>query len=195
MRLCFFIRKISGCKMLYRISKKSAGIGIILMNIFAIAVFWLVMLKILPYNSIGGGRLESYQAAVQSSIISIIIMCFGMPLVALVSGLMKAERFKTFFRCWLGFAFLLIAFFLCQAAIAGIIIICFGIPLIAAASRFIKYERFNFFRKVYLWFNFVFVCFNTFANLFGVTLFEKIVMALVTVIQAILFLRLATDKN
>ncbi|GFZ30320.1 hypothetical protein CSC2_08460 [Clostridium zeae] len=132
--------------MLYKIGKKTAGIGIILMNIFTIVVFLLVILKILPYNSIGGGRLDSYQTAYQTAITSIFIMCFGIPIVAIASGL-------------------------------------------------IKFGRFKFFLKVYLWLSFVFVCLNTIANLLGVTLFEKIIMALVTVIQAILFFRLATDKD
>jgi len=38
--------------LLYKITKKTSGIGIILMNIFTIAVFLLVILKILPYNMI-----------------------------------------------------------------------------------------------------------------------------------------------
>ena len=181
--------------MLYKISKKTAGIGIILMNIFTIVVFLLVILKILPYNSIGGGRLDSYQTAYETAITSIVIMGFGIPLVAISSGLIKVKRFKTFFKVWLVFAFVLIAILLYKSAIVGVFIVSFGIPLIAIASGLIKFERFNFFLKVYLWLSFVFVCLNTIANLLGVTLFEKIIMALVTVVQAIFFFRLATDKD
>lgn len=62
--------------MLHKISTKIAGIGLILTNMFTIAIFLLVILKILPYNSISGGRLESYQAAFQTAITSIVIIGF-----------------------------------------------------------------------------------------------------------------------
>jgi hypothetical protein len=181
--------------MLHKISKTTAGIGIILMNVFTIAIFLLVIFKILPYNSISGGRLESYQAAYQTAIISSIMMAFGIPIVAIASGLIKVQHFKTFFKVWLVIAFVLIAIQIYQKAYIGILIIGFGVPLILSASGLMGIKKINLFCKIYLWGNFAFVCLNTLANLFGVTLFEKIVMTLVTVIQAVLFLRLATDKD
>lgn len=128
--------------MLNKISKKAAGIGIILMNIFTIIIFLLIILKVLPYNVISGGRLESYEAA-------------------------------------------------CQTAITSIILIIPGILYAAIASGLIKWN----FIKVWLWVSFISICFNIIANLLGATLFEKIVMTLVCIVQAILFLRLAKDKG
>jgi hypothetical protein len=181
--------------MLYKISKKTAGIGIILMNIFTMVIFLLVILKILPYSSIGGGRLESYQVAYQTAIASSFIMGFGIPIVAVASGLITIERSKKFFKIWLVFAFILIAVLLYQSAIVGVVIVSFGIPLMATASGLIGIKRFESFCKAYSWLSFVFICLNTIANLLGITLFEKTIMALVTVIQAVLFFRLATDKG
>lgn len=181
--------------MLYKISKKTAGTGIILMNIFTIFVFLLVILEILPYNSISGGRLDNYQTAYQTAIMSIFIMSFGIPVVAIASGLIKIGRFRNFFKVWLVVAFVLIAVLLYESAIVGIFIVSFGIPIIAISSGVIEFKQFKIFFKVYLWLSFVFVCLNTIANLFGETLFEKIIMTLVTVVQAVLFFRLATNKN
>ena len=181
--------------MLHRISKRTAGIGIILMNVFTIVIFLLIILEILPYNSISGGRLESYQAAYQTAIISSIMMAFGIPIVAMASGLIRGKSSKNFFKFWLVFALVLIIVQIFQKAFIGIFIIGFAIPLILSASGLIGLKRINFFCKLYLWCSFALVCLNTVANLFGVTLFEKIVMSLVTIIQAVLFLRLATDKG
>jgi hypothetical protein len=66
------------------------------MNIFTILIFLLVILKVLQYNSISGGRLESYQAAFETSITSIIIMSFGIPVVAIASELIKLGQLSNF---------------------------------------------------------------------------------------------------
>lgn len=132
--------------MIYKISKRNAGIGIITMNIVTIVIFLLVIFKVLPYNIIGGGRLGSYQSAYKTAITSIVIISFGIPLVAIASGLIKFHGFKTFF-------------------------------------------------KIYLRLCFAYLFLNTVANLLGTTLFEKVVMTTITVIQVILFFRLATDKE
>lgn len=181
--------------MLYKISKKTAGIGIISMNIFTILVFILVILKILPFNSISGGRLPDYEAAFSASILSIFIMVLGIPVVAIASELIKLGEFKNFFKVWLVFIFLLIAFLLYKMSIISAVITAFQIPLIAAASGLIKFEQAKIFFKIYLWLSFVMLCLNTVMNLLGVTLFEKIIMTLVTVMQAIFYFRLAMNKN
>jgi len=92
-------------------------------------------------------------------------------------------------------AFVLITIFGKLGSYQAIIIICFGIPLIAIASGLIKFQRHSIFFKVYLWFSFVLISLNIIANLLGKTLFEKIIMTLVAVIQAILYFRLARDKD
>ena len=132
--------------MLNNISKKAAGICIIITNIFTIVIDLLVIFKILPYYFIGGGRTGSYQASCQSAITGIVIIGFGTLVVAIACGLIKFERFKTFIKVWLWFSFVLSS--------SGIIL-----------------------------------------NLLGITLFEKIVMTLVCVIQAPLVFRLARDKR
>jgi len=181
--------------MLYKISKKTAGIGIVLMNVFTIFVFLFVILKILPYNSISGGKLDSYNTAYQTAIISIFIMSFGIPVVAITSGLIKIEQFKNFFKIWLVVGFILIALLIYKSSFVGVVIVGFEMPLIAIASGLIGIKRFKMFLKVYLWLSFILVCLNTIANLLGVTLFEKIIMTFVTVTQAIFFFRLGMEKD
>jgi hypothetical protein len=137
---------VKGEKMLYKISKKNAGIGIILTNSLIIAIELLVILKILPFDIIGGGRAESYQAACAIAITSIIIIVIETMVILLASGLIKCKRFKT--------------------AI-----------------------------KVFLWVNFIMLCFNIVGNLFGITLFEKVFMTLICLINIVFVLRLAMDKG
>lgn len=181
--------------MLYKIRKKTAGIGIISMNIFTILVFILVILKILPFNSISGGRLPDYETASYTAILSIFLMALGIPVVAIASELIKLGELKNFFKVWLVFIFLLIAFLLYKMSIISAVITAFQVPIIVAASGLIKFEHTKIFFKIYLWLSFVMLCLNTVMNLFGITLFERIIMTLVTVVQAIFYFRLAMNKN
>jgi hypothetical protein len=174
-----------------RINRKSAGKGIIILNIFTICVFLLVIFKILPYESISGGRLESYDAAVRTATTSIVMMIYGIPVIAAASGLIRVKAYKKFYIGWLIFALILMAVLFFEASIMGVIVVSFGVPLIAVAAGVIDYKQFNLFAKIYLWLSFVFVCLNTLGNLLGATWFEKIVMGLVTVIQAMLYFYLA----
>ena len=82
-----------------------------------------------------------------------------------------------------------------KAVIISAVIIVFQIPLMVAASGLIRFENLKIFFKIYLWLSFIMLCLNTVMNLLGVTLFEKIIMTLVTVIQAIFYLSLAMNKN
>ena len=254
--------------MLHRISKKTAGKGIILMNIVTIVYYLLVIIKILPYNSISGGGLASYQAAAIVSITSIIGMLAGITLIAIATGLKGKAFFKVWF--WIMFVSLCIdiisnlagvtifekvvmtivcgvqailffrlatdvphkiskkaagigiiatyiyvisIYFLAifkiipyseisgQAleshqivvimSIVNILVTSIGIPVIAIAAGLKSFAHF----KVWFWLMFAFLCFNTLLNLASVTLSEKIVMGLVTVIEAILYFRLATEKK
>ena len=182
-------------KIINKISIKTAGIGLILVNIFTIAMDLSIILKILSYNSIGGGRLGSYEAACQSAIFTILFIICGIPVIAIASDLIKCGKFKNLFKVLLLFNFILIAMSVRLGNYPVIVLIICGIPLIAVASGLIKYERFKISLKVYLWSSFIFMCLGTITNLLGVTLFEKIVMGLATIILAILYFRLAANKS
>lgn len=178
-----------------KLNRKTAGTAIIILNLFTICVFLLVILKILPYESISGGRLESYDAAVPTAATSIIMMIYGIPVIAAASGLIQVKAYKTLYLGWLIFALVLVVMLIFEAAIMGVIVVCFGIPLIAVAAGVIDFKQFNLFSKLYLWLSFLFACLNTLGNLLGATWFERIIMSLVTVIQAILYFYLARNKR
>jgi hypothetical protein len=174
-----------------KINRKTAGKGIIILNFFTICVFLLVILRILPYESISGGQLASYDAAVRTATISIVMMIYGIPVIAAASGLIRVKAYKKFYIGWLIFALILMAVLFFEASIMGVIVVSFGVPLIAVAAGVIEYKQFRLFAKVFLWLSFLFACLNSLGNLFGSTWFEKIVMGLVTVVQAILYFNLA----
>lgn len=177
-----------------KINRTTAGKGIITLNIFTIFVFLLIILEIMPYQFISGGQLESFEEAVQTASISIVIMIYGIPLIAAASGLIRVKNYKKLFKGWLIFALVLIVVLFFEASIIGVIVVCFGIPLIAVAVGVFDYQQFNLFSKLYLWLSFVFASLNTLANLLSATWFEKIIMGLVTVIQAILYFYLARNN-
>lgn len=178
-----------------KINRKTAGKGIIILNIFTIFIFLLVILKILPYESISGGQLESYDAAVRTSSTSIVMMIYGIPIIAAASGLIQVKAYKTLYKGWLFFALVLVVVLIFEASFMGVIVVCFGIPLITVAAGVVDYTQFKLFAKIYLWLSFLFACLNTLGNLLGATWFEKIVMGLVTVIQAVLYFYLARGKQ
>ena len=91
------------------INRKNAGKGIIILNLFTIGVFLLVILRILPYESISGGQLASYDAAVRTATISIVMMIYGIPVIAAASGLIRVKAYKKFYIGWLIFALILMA--------------------------------------------------------------------------------------
>ncbi|WP_303870390.1 hypothetical protein [Acetobacterium wieringae] len=177
-----------------KFNRKTAGKGIIILNFFTIAVFLFVILKILPYESISGGRLESYEAAVRTATTSIVMMIYGIPVVAAASGLVRVKDYKKLYIGWLIFALILMAVLFFEASIIGVIVVSFGLPLIAVSAGVIEYRQFNLTSKIYLWLSFLFACLNTLGNLFGVTWFEKFIMGLVTLIQAMLYFYLARSN-
>lgn len=174
-----------------KMNRKTAGKGIIILNLFTICVFLLVILKILPYESISGGLLESYDAAVRTATTSIVMMIYGIPVIAAASRLIRVKAYKKLYIGWLVFALVLMVVLFFEASITGVIVVSFSVPLIAVAAGVIDYKQFNLFSKIYLWLSFLFACINTLGNLLGATWFEKIIMGLVTVIQAILYFYLA----
>lgn len=79
-----------------KFNRKTAGKGIIILNLFTIAVFLLVILKILPYESISGGQLDSYEAAVRTATTSIVMIIYGIPVVAVLPGWFGSKPIKNF---------------------------------------------------------------------------------------------------
>jgi hypothetical protein len=154
-------------------------------------VFLLVIFKSLPYEFISGGRLESYDAAVRTATTSIVMMIYGIPVIAAASGLIRVKAYKKFYIGWLIFALILMVVLFFEASLMGVVVVSFGVPLIAVAAGVVDYKQFNLFAKIYLWLSFVFACLNSLGNLLGATWFEKIIMGLVTVIQAMLYFYLA----
>jgi hypothetical protein len=115
---------------------KFAGIIFIILNILTMIIQILVILKVLPYNIIGGGRLENYNAA----------------------------------------------FYM---AIASIIFLTVEIIFIIIVQKYNKKYKTNTFIKIGLWILFLFLSLNLIGNILGKTLFEKIFMGVICVIQII----------
>jgi hypothetical protein len=178
-----------------KISRKTAGKGIIALNIFTMLVFLFVILEILPYQFISGGRLESFEAAVQTASTSIVMMIYGIPVVAAASGLIGIKDNKNLFKGWLLFTLVLIVVLVFEGSIMGLIVVSYSLPLVAVVAGVIDHKQFNRTAKIYLWLSFLFICLNTLGNLLGATWFEKIIMSLVTMIQAVLYFYLATRKR
>lgn len=67
------------------------------MGAFAVAIHILVLLRVLPYAWINGGRSVSYQAAFQTSLSSIIIILIGIPIILIASRIipLRLNRFWT----------------------------------------------------------------------------------------------------
>ncbi len=80
--------------MISKINKRTAGIGIALTNSFIIVIELFVILKIMPFNIIGGGRAANYEAACITAIISIIILLIETMIVLVASEIIRSNRFK-----------------------------------------------------------------------------------------------------
>jgi hypothetical protein len=223
---------------------------------------------VLPYNSISGGGLGSYKAAVMVALTGIVGISAGICLIAIATGLKEASFFKIWFWITIGSLciniinnfsgvtvfqkivmtlvnvlqailflhlatgmlhkiskkaagigiistyifiisiYLLVIFkvlpydwitgqtldnhqIVVIMSMVTILVTTIGIPIVAIASEL---KELSFF-KVWFWLMFVFLCLNTLLNLASVTLFEKIIMGLITFIEAICYFRLATTKD
>jgi hypothetical protein len=120
-------------KILYN---KFAGIIFIILNILTMIIHISVILKVLPNNIIGGGRLENYNSA----------------------------------------------FYI---AIAGIIFLMIEIIFIIIIQKYNKKYKTNKFIKTGLWILFSFLLLNLIGNILGKTLFEKIFMGGICIIQIV----------
>jgi hypothetical protein len=115
---------------------KFAGIIFIILNILTMIIQILVILKILPYNIIGGGRSENYNSAFYIGIVSIILLTVEIIFIVIVRKYNK--EYKT-----------------------------------------------NIFIKIGLWILFLFLSLNLIGNILGKTLFERMFMGVICIIQII----------
>ena len=74
--------------------KKRAGIIAILATLSITIVAVLVLLKVLPYKMIGGGRLGSYEEAVMLAGVSIFVQICIMYCTAVASGILEHKKIK-----------------------------------------------------------------------------------------------------
>jgi hypothetical protein len=89
-------------------NKKFAGIMFIIFNIITIIIDALIIFKILPYNIIGGGRLENYNSALRSAILSIIILGLEIIFIIIVQKYNKNGKTNLFIKITLWIIFFLL---------------------------------------------------------------------------------------
>lgn len=117
-------------------NSKFAGIIFIVLNIIIIIIQALIILRMLPYNIIGGGRLENYNLAF-------------------------------------------------NIAKASIIFLVVEIIFIIIVLKYNKNKKRNVLIKIGLWILFFLLLINLIGNILSKTLFEKIFMGIICVIQII----------
>jgi hypothetical protein len=117
-------------------NNKVAGIIFIILNTIVIFIEALIILKLLPYNIIGGGRLENYS--------------------------------YTFIT-----------------AFASIIILLIEIIFIIIVQKHNNNGKSNLFIKIALWIILSYLFINLIGNILSKTLFEKIFMGIICVVQII----------
>jgi hypothetical protein len=127
-------------------NNRFAGILFIILNIITMIIEALIIFKILPYNIIGGGRLENYNSALRAAIMSIIIL--------------------------------------------GIEII-----FITIVQKYNKNGKTSLFIKIILWMIFSILCINIIGNILGKTLFEKIFMGIICLLQLLNITKIITDNK
>ena len=83
--------------MIKKLDLKMAGIISIAIAVLTIAVHLLVVFQVMPYTWINGGRSASYEIARQTSINSVIIFLFGMPITLIACRIIpvKLNKFWT----------------------------------------------------------------------------------------------------
>lgn len=80
--------------MLNKIGLKQAGLIFILVSIITIGVHLLVIFNVMPYTWINGGRSESFEIARQTSLRSILIFVFGIPITLLACDIIRIRWTK-----------------------------------------------------------------------------------------------------
>jgi hypothetical protein len=127
-------------------NKKIAGMMFIIFNIITIIIETLIIFKILPYNIIGGGRLENYNSALRMAIISIIIL--GLEIIFII-----------------------------------------------VVQKYNRNAKTNLFIKIVLWIIFAILCVNIIGNVLSNTLFEKIFMGIICLLQMLNIMRIIIDNK
>ena len=93
--------------MIKKIGLKQAGLIYILMNIITIMVHLMVILKLLPYTWINGGRSAAFEIARQTSIGSIPYFIIGIPIILIACGVIHIKRHNIFKKIFTVFLWLI----------------------------------------------------------------------------------------
>ena len=75
-------------------NSKTIGWTAILINFCMICIELLVLLKVVPYDIIGGGRMESYGKAASLAIFSILTLAILMYCIAVACNILVNRRFR-----------------------------------------------------------------------------------------------------
>jgi len=117
-------------------NNRTAGIIFIILNIIVIFIETLIILKLLPYNIIGGGRLENYLYIYVTTFTSIIILLIEILFIVIV-------------------------------------------------QKYNNKRKTNIFIKITLWIIFSYLCINLVGNILSKTLFEKVFMGIICIVQIV----------
>ena len=91
-------------------NNRTAGIIFIILNIIVIFIETLIILKLLPYNIIGGGRLENYLYIYVTTFTSIIILLIEILFIVIVQKYNNKRKTNIFIKItlWIIFSYLCI---------------------------------------------------------------------------------------
>ena len=91
-------------------NNKAAGIMFIIFNTIVIFIEALIVLKLLPYNIIGGGRFENYSYTFITAFASIIILLFEIIFIIIVQKYNGNGKSNLFIKIilWIIFSYLCI---------------------------------------------------------------------------------------
>jgi hypothetical protein len=99
---------MKGNKLAKSYTNKLAGILFVIFNLLTITIEMLVLLKILPYDIIGGGLLANYTSAFHAIIFSILILAIETVFIIVVEQCNKSGKTNLFIKIILGAIFLLL---------------------------------------------------------------------------------------
>lgn len=83
------------------LTKPRAAVGVAAINAFIIVIRLLVIVRVLPYNLMGGGRLMSYEAAATMSVITIMVLLFVTLLALAAGGIIRLNGYRNALRVFL----------------------------------------------------------------------------------------------
>ena len=93
--------------MLKKINLKTAGIISVVIAMITITIHTLVILKVMPFTWINGGRSGTFEIAKQTSTISIIILIAGIFISLWACGIIRYLKFTRVLTAilWISFAY------------------------------------------------------------------------------------------